>query len=53
MDPMHERFSPKVTVLMENVRHHVREEEKDFFPMVRAQLGRNQLADLGEALANA
>ncbi len=53
MDPMHERFTAKVTVLMENVRHHVEEEESNFFPMVRAQLGRNELADLGETLANA
>lgn len=53
MDPAHERFDAKVTVLMENVRHHVKEEENDFFPMVRKQLGRNELADLGETLAGA
>ena len=53
MDPAHERFDAKVTVLIENVRHHVEEEESDFFPKVRKQLGRNDLADLGEALANA
>jgi hemerythrin superfamily protein len=53
MDPAHERFDAKVTVLIENVRHHVEEEESDFFPKVRAQLGRNELADLGEALADA
>ena len=53
MDPAHERFDAKVTVLIENVRHHVEEEESDFFPKVRKQLGRNQLADLGETLADA
>jgi len=53
MDPVHERFDAKITVLIENVRHHVEEEESDFFPKVRKQLGRNELADLGEALANA
>ena len=53
MDPMHERFDAKVTVLMENVRHHVEEEEGDFFPKVRKQLGRNELADLGDTLAAA
>ena len=53
MDPAHERFVAKVTVLIENVRHHVEEEESDFFPKVREQLGRNELADLGEALADA
>jgi hypothetical protein len=50
MDPEHERFDAKVTVLIENVRHHVQEEEQDYFPKVRAELGRKALADLGEAL---
>src|SRR5688572_28902400 len=53
MDPAHERFDAKVTVLIESVRHHVEEEESDFFPKVREQLGRNELADLGQALADA
>ena len=53
MDPAHERFDAKVTVLIENVRHHVKEEENDFFPRVRKQLGRNELDDLGQALADA
>src|SRR6187431_2018586 len=53
MEPAHERFDAKVTVLIESVRHHVKEEENDFFPKVRKQLGRKDLADLGEAMANA
>jgi hemerythrin superfamily protein len=53
MDPAHERFDAKVTVLIENVRHHVKEEETEFFPLVRDQLGRNELAELGETLADA
>ena len=53
MDPAHERFDAKVTVLIENVRHHVEEEESDFFPKVREQLGRKELTDLGETLADA
>lgn len=53
MDPAQERFDAKVTVLIENVRHHVEEEENEFFPMVRKALGRNELADLGETLADA
>ena len=36
MDPADERFKAKTTVLMENVRHHVEEEETEFFPKVRA-----------------
>jgi len=38
---------------MENVRHHVEEEQDEFFPKVRAQLSRTALADLGQALADA
>lgn len=53
MEPTHERFVAKTTVLMENVRHHVKEEETDFFPKVRKQLGRNELLELGDALAEA
>ncbi len=51
--PEDERFDAKVTVLIENVRHHVEEEERDLFPMVRNELGRNSLRDLGEAMAAA
>ena len=53
MDPRHERFDAKVTVLIESVRHHVEEEENDFFPKVRDELGRNALSDLGDAMARA
>lgn len=53
MAPEDERFDAKVTVLIENVRHHVKEEEEEYFPMVRDELGRNALADLGDAMAKA
>ena len=53
MDPRDERFDAKVTVLIENVRHHVEEEEQDFFPKVRDELGRAALEDLGDAMATA
>jgi hypothetical protein len=39
MDPEDERFSAKVTVLIESVRHHVREEESEYFREVRSELG--------------
>lgn len=53
MDPADERFDAKVTVLIENVRHHVEEEESDYFPLVRDELGRKALAELGDAMASA
>ncbi|MFJ9776336.1 hemerythrin domain-containing protein [Kitasatospora sp. NPDC101157] len=53
MDPEDERFDAKMTVLMENVRHHVEEEEKEWFPQVRKAMGRNRLVELGEQLEEA
>lgn len=53
MDPEDERFDAKMTVLMENVRHHVEEEEKEWFPEVRKAMGRNRLRELGEELEQA
>jgi hemerythrin superfamily protein len=53
LDPTDERFDAKVTVLIENVRHHVEEEEGEFFPKVRNELGRRALADLGDAMIDA
>src|SRR3954449_6236096 len=50
MDPKDERFDAKVTVLIENVRHHVKEEEQDMFPLVRKMLSRADLQELGDAL---
>lgn len=47
MKPDHEHFDAKTTVLIENVEHHIEEEESEWFPKVRAGLGRNQLRDLG------
>jgi len=53
MDPEHERFVPKMTVLIESVRHHVEEEEGELFPTVREAMTRKQLTELGDALAKA
>jgi hemerythrin superfamily protein len=53
LDPADERFRAKVTVLIENVRHHVHEEEDDYFPKVRAELGRKALGELGDAMVEA
>lgn len=48
-----ERFTAKTTVLIENVTHHMNEEEEDWFPAVRAGLGRKQLQGLGQDLLDA
>ncbi|WCD83762.1 hypothetical protein KPP03845_100081 [Streptomyces xanthophaeus] len=50
LDAADERFGAKVSVLMENVRHHVEEEEKEWFPDVRQAMGRNRLTELGERM---
>jgi len=50
MDPADERFTAKVTVLIENVRHHVEEEEQDWFPKVREAIGRKVLQELGQQM---
>jgi hemerythrin superfamily protein len=53
MDPADERFTAKATVLIENVRHHVKEEEQDWFPEVRKAMGRKVLQQLGEEMTAA
>jgi len=53
LDPHDERFDAKVTVLIENVRHHVKEEEEEYFPQVREELGRKALTELGDAMVEA
>ena len=50
MGPKDERFEAKTTVLIENVRHHMDEEESDWFPKVRAGLTRTALQELGAEL---
>ncbi|MFD3700389.1 hemerythrin domain-containing protein [Streptomyces sp. NPDC058646] len=50
LDAADERFDAKMSVLMENVRHHVEEEEKEWFPDVRKAMGRNRLTELGEQM---
>jgi hemerythrin-like domain-containing protein len=34
-------------VLIESVEHHIEEEEQEWFPEVRARLGRKQLSEMG------
>ena len=50
LSPEHERFDAKTTVLIENVEHHIEEEETEWFPKVREGLGRKALQDIGEQM---
>ena len=53
MEPSDERFTAKATVLIENVRHHMEEEEQDWFPRVREGLSRTTLQELGAEMLRA
>jgi hypothetical protein len=47
MSPSDERFDAKTTVLIENIEHHIGDEEDDWFPKGRKGLSRKQLQDIG------
>jgi iron-sulfur cluster repair protein YtfE (RIC family) len=53
MKPTDERFDAKTTVLIENVTHHMDEEEQEWFPQVREGLGRKALQEIGVELIEA
>ena len=53
MSASDERFTAKTTVLIENVTHHIKEEEDDWFPEVRKGLGRKQLQEIGAEMVKA
>jgi hemerythrin superfamily protein len=53
MEPYDERFGAKMKVLMENVEHHMTEEEDEWFPKVRDALGRKPLRGIGHDLLRA
>ena len=53
MKPQDERFTAKTTVLIENVEHHIDEEEQEWFPKVREGLGRKLLQQVGAEMVEA
>ena len=53
MKPDDERFTAKTMVLIENVEHHIEEEEEEWFPKVREGLGRKVLQELGAEMIEA
>ena len=48
--PEDEQFDAKMSVLKEQVEHHVEEEEKQLFPKVRKALSKDELEDLGSRM---
>lgn len=53
MAPDDEHFEAKTVVLIENVSHHIDQEEGERFPKVRAGLSRTKLRDIGVLLEQA
>jgi hemerythrin superfamily protein len=53
LDEDDERFEPKCKVLIESVRHHVKEEEGSVFRFARRLFKRDQLDELGKLLQKA
>lgn len=51
VDPKDDRFEAKMTVLEELVEHHVEEEEKEMFKLAE-KLGKQELQELGDRMAN-
>jgi hemerythrin superfamily protein len=45
-----EKFKPKLQVLMEDIEHHVQEEEGEMFKLVQSQLDETVLEELGTAM---
>jgi hemerythrin-like domain-containing protein len=51
LPPEDDAFDAKVQVLIENVRHHLEEEESEMLPQAEKLLGQEELARLGEEMA--
>lgn len=50
MKPGDEQFDAKVTVLRENIEHHIREEEGELFPNSRKHIGKERMEQLGSEM---
>ena len=53
MSPEDDLFDAKVTVVIDDVRHHAEEEEQEMFPKVRELVGRKELQELGQSMLQA
>ncbi len=50
MKPEDEQYDAKVTVLKENIEHHVKEEEGEMFPLVKKRFDKARLEQLGDEM---
>ena len=50
MTPDDEQYDAKVTVLKENIEHHVKEEEGELFPNTKKRISKELLEQLGEEM---
>ena len=46
-----ERWAPKMTVIKENIEHHIEEEEEDMFEKARSILSDDELSELGDRMS--
>ena len=49
-EPKEENWKPKLTVLKENLEHHIKEEENDLFPKTKKVLDQATLKEMGEKM---
>ena len=53
MDPSDSDFDTKVRRVIEDVRHHAEEEEREMFPKLRAAVSKKRLDEMGKAMERA
>lgn len=53
LDPSDPQFDQQLGKLMNEIRHHVKDEEEDLFPRLRAACSVDELEDLGEKIVKA